>query len=101
MSFDNFALQSGGKHIDFDVPAQMNMTSSCDNEVDYNRLKESINIQVFKIKSNVQGINRLADKIGTTQDNLGLQESLCVGLARALLRLFELSSSSIQGESNQ
>lgn len=65
-------------------------------EVEYNRLKDSINIQVFKINSNVQGIHRLAEKIGTSQDKMGLQTSLYVCSSKSCIRL--LTTYPVQGQ---
>lgn len=95
MSFDDFALQPSGTIGGADESAQIHMTSSLENEVEYNRLKDSINIQVFKINSNVQGIHRLAEKIGTSQDKMGLQTSLA-NLTESTRNMIEKSRADIQ-----
>jgi hypothetical protein len=41
-------------------------------------LQSSLSLQVFKINSNVQGILKLVDQLGTTQDSASLRKSLCV-----------------------
>ncbi|KAJ9104603.1 hypothetical protein QFC21_002101 [Naganishia friedmannii] len=95
MSFDDFALRSSGKTGDDDRSAQTHVTLSFENQVNYNRLKDSINIQVFKINSNVQGINRLADKLGKSQDNVALQTSL-TNLTASTRNMIEKSRADIQ-----
>lgn len=42
----------------------------------FNKLKDSVAIQIFKIQTNVQGIQRLVDKLGTAQDGPSLRKSL-------------------------
>jgi hypothetical protein len=42
----------------------------------FTKLKDSVAIQVFKIQSNVEGIQRLVDKLGTKQDGASLRTSL-------------------------
>jgi syntaxin 7 len=44
-------------------------------------LQSSLSLQVFKINSNVQGILKLVDQLGTTKDSATLRKSLCVLLA--------------------
>jgi hypothetical protein len=39
-------------------------------------LKDSVSIQIFKIQSNVQGIQRLVDKLGAQADGQVLRTSL-------------------------
>jgi len=39
-------------------------------------LQSSLSLQVFKINSNVQGINKLVDQLGTTKDSATLRKSL-------------------------
>lgn len=41
-------------------------------------LQSSLSLQVFKINSNVQGITKLLDQLGTTKDSAPLRKSLCV-----------------------
>jgi len=41
-------------------------------------LHSSLSLQVFKINSNVQGITKLLDQLGTTKDSAPLRKSLCV-----------------------
>jgi syntaxin 7 len=43
---------------------------------DFEGFKTSISLQIFKVNSNVQGINRLIDKLGTAHDGAGLRKSL-------------------------
>lgn len=43
---------------------------------DFEGFKNSISLQIFKVNSNVQGINRLIDKLGTAHDGAGLRKSL-------------------------
>jgi hypothetical protein len=40
-------------------------------------LQSSLSLQVFKINSNVQGILKLVDQLGTTKDSASLRKSLC------------------------
>lgn len=44
-------------------------------------LQSSLSLQVFKINSNVQGILKLVDQLGTTKDSPSLRKHLCVNLA--------------------
>lgn len=47
-------------------------------------LQSSLSLQVFKINSNVQGILKLVDQLGTARDSAALRKSLCVlSLCRA------------------
>jgi hypothetical protein len=39
-------------------------------------LQSSLSLQVFKINSNVQGILKLVDQLGTAKDSAGLRKSL-------------------------
>lgn len=41
-------------------------------------LQSSLSLQVFKINSNVQGILKLVDQLGTSRDSGQLRKSLCV-----------------------
>lgn len=41
-------------------------------------LQSSLSLQVFKINSNVQGILKLVDQLGTTRDSATLRKSLYV-----------------------
>lgn len=41
-------------------------------------LQSSLSLQVFKINSNVQGILKLVDQLGTARDSPNLRQSLCV-----------------------
>ena len=43
-------------------------------------LQSSLSLQVFKINSNVQGILKLVDQLGTSRDSAQLRKSLCVHL---------------------
>lgn len=43
-------------------------------------LQSSLSLQVFKINSNVQGILKLVDQLGTTKDSPSLRKQLCVNL---------------------
>lgn len=43
---------------------------------DFEGFKNSVSLQIFKVNSNVQGINRLIDKLGTVHDGAGLRKSL-------------------------
>jgi len=47
-----------------------------DEEQAFTKLKDSVSIQIFKIQSNVQGIARLVDKLGTPQDSDNVRTSL-------------------------
>lgn len=47
-------------------------------------LQSSLSLQVFKINSNVQGILKLVDQLGTTKDAPFLRKQLCAA--------FDLSS---------
>lgn len=46
----------------------------------FTELKDSVSIQIFKIQSNVTGIQRLVDKVGSPNDGPALRTSLCVSL---------------------
>lgn len=43
---------------------------------EFSTLKDSVSIQIFKIQSNVQGIQRLIDKLGSGTDGTNLRTSL-------------------------
>ncbi|BEJ16079.1 hypothetical protein CspHIS471_0506840 [Cutaneotrichosporon sp. HIS471] len=43
---------------------------------EFTRVKDAVSIQIFKIQSNVQGIQRLLDKLGTTSDGPSVRTSL-------------------------
>ncbi len=57
-----------------------------DEDRTFTSLKDSVSIQIFKIQSNVQGIQRLVDKLGGGADGPALRTSLCVHLCRASWR---------------
>lgn len=48
-------------------------------EAAFLNLQSSLSLQVFKINSNVQGILKLVDQLGTARDSPNLRKSLCVG----------------------
>ncbi|KAH8088029.1 putative t-SNARE [Filobasidium floriforme] len=50
--------------------------SQSEEEQAFTKLKDSVSIQIFKIQSNVQGITRLVDKLGTPQDSDSVRTSL-------------------------
>lgn len=52
----------------------------------FTTLKDTVSIQIFKIQSNVQGIQKLVDKLGGGLDGPALRTSLYVGLGSCLLR---------------
>ncbi|KLT43345.1 putative t-SNARE, partial [Cutaneotrichosporon oleaginosum] len=43
---------------------------------EFSRVKDAVSIQIFKIQSNVQGIQRLIDKLGTNADGPAVRTSL-------------------------
>ncbi|XAO24128.1 hypothetical protein I312_102918 [Cryptococcus bacillisporus CA1280] len=47
-----------------------------DQDATFTALKDSVSIQIFKIQSNVQGIQRLVDKLGGNADSDNLRTSL-------------------------
>ncbi|WRT67019.1 uncharacterized protein IL334_003985 [Kwoniella shivajii] len=47
-----------------------------DQDATFTALKDSVSIQIFKIQSNVQGIQKLVDKLGGTGDGSTLRTSL-------------------------
>jgi len=47
-----------------------------DEDKTFTSLKDSVSIQIFKIQSNVQGIQRLVDKLGGAADGPALRTSL-------------------------
>lgn len=49
-------------------------------------LQSSLSLQVFKINSNVQGILKLVDQLGTGRDSGNLRKSLYVCISRLLSR---------------
>lgn len=51
---------------------------STDTDKAFTTAKDAVSIQVFKIQSNVQGIQRLVDKLGGAGDGPALRTSLCV-----------------------
>lgn len=62
-------------------PAQPSSISSQSREdTTFLSLQSSLSLQVFKINSNVQGILKLVDQLGTTKDSPSLRKQLYVGL---------------------
>ncbi|KAF9464238.1 hypothetical protein BDZ94DRAFT_1256621 [Collybia nuda] len=51
-------------------------------------LQSSLSLQVFKINTNVQGILKLVDLLGTARDSTGLREALYVHATRKILSRF-------------
>lgn len=49
---------------------------SAPDDPDFTKVKDSVSIQIFKIQSNVVGIQRLIEKLGTGADNAQLRSSL-------------------------
>ncbi|CAK9780906.1 unnamed protein product [Cutaneotrichosporon oleaginosum] len=47
-----------------------------DGDPEFSRVKDAVSIQIFKIQSNVQGIQRLIDKLGTNADGPAVRTSL-------------------------
>lgn len=47
-----------------------------ESDPDFTRVKDAVSIQIFKIQSNVQGIQRLIDKLGTGADGPSVRTSL-------------------------
>jgi syntaxin 7 len=47
-----------------------------DEDKTFTSVKDSVSIQVFKVQSNVQGIQRLVDKLGSGADGPALRTSL-------------------------
>lgn len=94
MSFDNFDLESRSgiagtsqrkdspTNIRRELPPPQSTYSPADESHrylghdDFEEFKNSISLQIFKVNSNVQGINRLVDKLGTIHDGAGLRKSL-------------------------
>lgn len=52
-------------------------------------LQSSLSLQVFKINSNVQGILKLVDQLGTTKDSPSLRKQLCVNF-ESYVKLFSI-----------
>jgi hypothetical protein len=52
----------------------------------FTTLKDTVSIQIFKIQSNVQGIQKLVDKLGGGLDGPALRTSLYVGFGSCLVR---------------
>ena len=44
----------------------------------FQNLQSSLSLQVFKMNSNVQGILKLVDQLGTGKDSATLRKNLCV-----------------------
>lgn len=67
-------------HLLDDVPsiafAHSTTPSNTDQDATFIALKDSVSIQIFKIQSNVQGIQRLVDKLGGNADGDNLRTSL-------------------------
>lgn len=90
MSFDNFDLQprtvSGGNTRGNEQSRRESPLESAlclclkfpphSDDDSWESLRDSINLQIFKVNSNVQGMNRLIDKIGTLNDGVALRKSL-------------------------
>ncbi|KAI9573494.1 t-SNARE [Boletus coccyginus] len=58
-------------------PAQpSNITSQSREDSTFLSLQSSLSLQVFKINSNVQGILKLVDQLGTTKDSASLRKQL-------------------------
>ena len=49
-------------------------------EAAFQSLQSSLSIQVFKMNSNVQGILKLVDQLGTAKDNGAIRKALYVGI---------------------
>jgi len=54
------------------------LLQSTDEDKTFTTAKDAVSIQVFKIQSNVQGIQRLVDKLGAQGDGPALRTSLYV-----------------------
>ncbi|WWD15826.1 hypothetical protein CI109_100250 [Kwoniella shandongensis] len=50
--------------------------NAADQDATFTALKDSVSIQIFKVQSNVQGIQRLVDKLGGNTDGPALRTSL-------------------------
>lgn len=66
-----------------------------DEDHGFSKLKDSVSIQIFKIQSNVQGIQRLIDKLGTGSDNAALRTSL-VNLTDATREMIKRSTGDVK-----
>ena len=60
------------------LPAWWLSAEWTDPDTAFTSLKDSVSIQIFKIQSNVQGIQKAVDKLGGPQDGQALRTSLCV-----------------------
>ncbi|GHJ84606.1 hypothetical protein NliqN6_1008 [Naganishia liquefaciens] len=90
MSFDNFDLQARA------TPAgSMRGNEQSRHSDSWESLRDSINLQIFKVNSNVQGMNRLIDKIGTVNDGVALRKSLA-NLTDSTRKMIEWSGRDIQ-----
>ncbi|TXT14393.1 uncharacterized protein COLE_00586 [Cutaneotrichosporon oleaginosum] len=58
------------------VPAGAIRLLTPDGDPEFSRVKDAVSIQIFKIQSNVQGIQRLIDKLGTNADGPAVRTSL-------------------------
>ncbi|KAI5454145.1 SNAP receptor [Naganishia albida] len=93
MSFDNFDLERRAETSGRTSPNDRNL----DTHYHFDGFKNSISLQIFKVNSNVQGINRLIDKLGTVHDGATLRKSLYrANLTESTRRMIERSGKDIQ-----
>ena len=65
---------------------QSSVASQSQEDSTFLSLQSSLSLQVFKINSNVQGILKLVDQLGTTKDSPSLRKQLCVNLIHPQLK---------------
>lgn len=66
-------------------PGQLNSISSQPNgDSTFLSAQSTLSLQVFKINSNVQGILKLVDQLGTARDSATLRKSLCVFVCKSV-----------------
>ncbi|KAJ2911534.1 hypothetical protein MD484_g8881, partial [Candolleomyces efflorescens] len=74
MSFQD--IEAGHGHS----PRSASTVSQSGEDAEFQKLQSSLSLQVFKMNSNVQGILRYVDQLGTAKDNANLRKTLCVAL---------------------
>lgn len=58
------------------TPSAAGGLPSSPQDVAFRNLQQSLSLQVFKINSNVQGILRLVDQLGTARDTAAVRKGL-------------------------
>ena len=58
------------------APVTIECILIAENDNTFTSIKDSVSIQIFKVQSNVQGIQRLVDKLGGQADGPALRTSL-------------------------